>query len=239
MDAGGIQQACLLGPSRDDGTTLTNEMVARMVATTPDRFIGFAGVDPVAQGAARTEEEIERAVSEWGFKGVGEVGGQDVLASEWEVVYRACVRHQLPLLLHVGVPLPTMLMKYGHPFLLDELALRHPELTIIAAHAGAPWILETLAVAVRHPNVYLDISALPALRKELVAFVLSFCAEQGLEERVLFGSDFPLVDPGGYAKAVRKLRIPRLVRWIGKVAPLTPTFKRKALGENAARLLRL
>jgi predicted TIM-barrel fold metal-dependent hydrolase len=239
MEAGGIQQACLLGPSPDDGTALTNEMVARMVATAPDRFIGFVGVDPVGRGTARIEEEIERAVSEWGFKGLGEVGGQDVLAPEWEVVYRACVRHQLPLLLHIGIPLPSMLMKYSHPFLLDELALRHPDLTIIAAHAGAPWILETLAVAVRHPNVYLDISALPAMRKQLLPIVLTLCAEQGVEDRVLFGSDFPLVDPGRYAKTVHRLRIPRLAQWIGRLPQISQAFKRKVLGDNAARLLGL
>jgi predicted TIM-barrel fold metal-dependent hydrolase len=132
-----------------------------------------------------------------------------------------------------------MLMKYSHPFLLDELALRHPELTIIAAHAGAPWVVETLAVAVRHPNVYLDISALPAIRKELLPLVLTLCVEQGLEDRILFGSDFPLVDPGQYASSVRTVQVPRLARWIGRLPALSPTFKRHILGENAARLLSL
>jgi predicted TIM-barrel fold metal-dependent hydrolase len=228
-----------MGPNPCDGIALTNEMVARMIAAAPTRFIGFVGVDPVGQGAAKTQVEIERAVEEWGFKGVGEVGGQDLLAPEWEVVYRACVANRLPLLMHVGVPLPSMLMKYSHPFLLDELAHRHPELTIIAAHAGAPWILETLAVAARHPNVSLDISALPAMRKELLPLVLALCADQGLEDRVLFGSDFPLVDPGQYASTVRRLRIPPLARWIGRLPPLSKAFKRKILGENAERLLAL
>jgi predicted TIM-barrel fold metal-dependent hydrolase len=239
MDAGGVQQACLLGPNADDGVALTNELVAQMVASAPTRFIGFLGVDPVGQEASKVEAEIERAAREWGFKGVGEVGGQDLLAPEWEVVYRACVAHGLPLLVHVGIPLPSMLMKYSHPFLLDELALRHPELTIIAAHAGAPWVLETLAVAVRHPNVYLDISALPAIRKELLPVVLTLCVEQDLEDRVLFGSDFPLVDPGQYAGSVRKVQIPPLARWIGRLPALSQAFKRKILGENAARLLSL
>jgi uncharacterized protein len=239
MDAGGVRQACLLGPNPGDGIALSNEMVARMVATAPTRFIGFVGVDPVAQGAANTRAEIEHAVNEWGFKGVGEVGGQDLLAPEWEVVYRACIAHRLPLLVHVGVPLPSMLMKYSHPFLLDELAHRRPELTIIAAHGGAPWILETLAVAVRHPNVYLDISALPAIRRELLPLVLALCAEQGLEDRVLFGSDFPLVDPGQYASMVRRLRIPPLARWIGRLPQVSKAFKRKILAENAQRLLDL
>ena len=94
-------------------------------------------------------------------------------------------------------------------------------------------------MAVRHPNVYLDISALPAIRKELLPVVLTFCVEQDLEDRVLFGSDFPLVDPGQYANSVRKVQIPPLARWIGRLPALSQAFKRKILGENAARLLSL
>jgi hypothetical protein len=59
-----------------------------MVATAPARFIGLIGVDPVGQGAANTEAEIERAAYEWGFKGVGGIGGQNLLAPEWKVVRR-------------------------------------------------------------------------------------------------------------------------------------------------------
>jgi predicted TIM-barrel fold metal-dependent hydrolase len=112
-------------------------------------------------------------------------------------------------------------------------------LTLIAAHAGAPWILETLAVTVRHPNVYLDTSALPAIRTKLLPVVLTPCAEQGLEDRVLIGSDFPQVDPGRYAKSVRRLSIPLLARWIGRLPHLSQPFKRTILGENAQRLLAL
>jgi hypothetical protein len=53
---------------------------------------------------------------------VGEVGGQDLLAPACAVVYRACGAHGLPLLEHMGIPLPSMLMTYSYPFLLDEVA---------------------------------------------------------------------------------------------------------------------
>jgi len=238
MDAGGISRACLLGPNPRDGTTLTNEQVHRMVASAPERFIGFVGVDPVGQGADRTRAEMERAVVEWGFQGVGEIGGEDLLAPAWEVVYATCMEKQLPVLVHVGIPLPSMSLRHSHPFLLDELANRHRELTIIAAHVGAPWIIETLAVAVRHPNVYLDLSALPAIRKELLPVVLALCSEQGLEDRVLFGSDFPVVDPGRYAQTIRDLRVPAALRWALRLPKISAAFKAKVLGENAMRLLR-
>jgi predicted TIM-barrel fold metal-dependent hydrolase len=239
MDAAGISRACLLGPNPRDGSALTNEMVHRMVASAPDRFIGFVGVDPVGQGKDRTRAELVRAVEGWGFKGVGEVGGEDLLVPAWEVVYAACVEMQLPLLVHVGLPLPSMSLQYSHPFQLDELANRHRELTLIAAHVGAPWIVETLAVAVRHPNVYLDISALPAIRKELLPVVLALCSDQELEDRVLFGSDFPLVDPCHYARTIRDLTIPAPLRWALKLPKISRAFKQRVLGENARRLLHL
>ncbi len=123
MDAGGISKACLLGPNPCDGMTLTNEMVHRMVESSPGRFLGFVGVDPIGPGRARTRAEIEHAIDEWGFQGVGEIGGCDVLTPEWEVVYDTCVEKRIPVLVHVGIPLPSMLLKYSHPFCLTSLPI--------------------------------------------------------------------------------------------------------------------
>jgi predicted TIM-barrel fold metal-dependent hydrolase len=239
MDAGGIDKACLMGPNPHDGIALTNDMVHAMVAANPDRLVGFVGVDPCGDGRSVTKAAIDRAVDDWGFKGVGEIGGCDFLASDWDVVYESCMAKRIPVLVHVGIPLPSMLLKYGHPFLLDELAHRHPELVIIAAHAGAPWIIETVAVAVRHPNVYMDISTLPAVRRELIHVVLALCVERGLDDRVLFGSDFPVVDPCGYADTIASLAIPRPARWMLGLRKFSDELKEKVLWRNAARLLRL
>jgi predicted TIM-barrel fold metal-dependent hydrolase len=239
MDAGGIRQACLMGPNPYEGISLTNEDVYNIVRSYPDRFIGFAGVDPCGRGKDKTREEIRRAVEEWQFKGVGEIGGCDYLAPEWDIVYETCLEKKIPVLVHVGIPLPSMLMKYCHPFMLDELANRHRELIIIAAHAGAPWIIETIAVAARHPNVYIDISALPAIHKETVRIVIAMCVEKGLEDKVLFGTDFPVVDPCEYAKTVSKLKIPAPMRLLGKLPEISKDVREKILGGNAAELLHL
>jgi hypothetical protein len=69
MDMGGVQQACLLGPSADDGIALTNETVAQMVASAPSHLADFLGVDLVGQGVDETEAEIERGEGvglQWG-----------------------------------------------------------------------------------------------------------------------------------------------------------------------------
>ncbi len=239
MDAGGIAMSCLMGPAPGDGIALTNEMVRDAVARNPDRLIGFVGVDPVRDGKEATRTVIERAVNEWGFRGVGEFGGVDLLDPRCDAVYETCIALDVPLLVHVGIPLPCMLLRHGHPFALDEVANRHPELKIIAAHAGVPWTAETVAIAVRHPNVFLDVSALPVFDTRAVTVILPWCLRQGLADRLLFGSDFPLVDPASYAKRLRKFRPGWFLRRLLRAPKISPEMRAALLGGNAARLLKM
>jgi len=128
---------------------------------------------------------------------------------------------------------------HGHPFGIDEVANRHPDLKIIAAHLGVPWLLETIAVAVRHPNVYLDISALPAVENRAVGPALTLCVDRGLTDRLLFGSDFPLVDPAAYARRVNSFGPGWLARRLAGLSKITLSAREAILGGNAARLLKL
>ena len=51
-------------------------------------------------------------------------------------------------------------IRYAHPLLMDEVAMRYPDLKIIMAHLGHPWTVDTAVVVRKHPNVYADISGL-------------------------------------------------------------------------------
>ena len=119
------------------------------------------------------------------------------------------------------------------------LSVPSPELTIVAAHVGMSWFLETIAVAVRHPNVYLDVSAIPlAGRDAIVHGLLGLLWERGLEDRVLFGTDFPLVDPARYLPVLRR-GAGWLARRLMRLPRMTAVRRDKLLGGNAARLLKL
>jgi len=239
MDAGGIAVSCLMGPAPGDGIALTNEMVRDVVAKCPDRLFGFVGVDPIRDGAEATRALVERAVREWGFRGVGELANIDLLDTRCEALYRTCIELDVPLLLHVGIPLPSMLLRHGHPFALDEVANRYPDLKIIAAHAGVPWIAETIAIAVRHTNVSIDLSALPAFDPRAVEVVLSWCLREGLADRVLFGSDFPVVDPAAYADRLRRFQPGWILRRLSRAPRISGEVRAGLLGGNAARLLKI
>jgi predicted TIM-barrel fold metal-dependent hydrolase len=239
MDSGGIDRACLLGPTHSDGIALTNDDVRKLVDAHPGRFIGFVGVDPMQQSAAEIRTVITRAVREWGFRGVGELGGVDLLDPRGEAVFACCAEMGVPLLIHTGIGLPAFLLKHGTPFVIEELAHRHPEVTLVAAHAGMPWIAESVAVAARNENVWIDLSALPAANERAVDAVLSIALQHGLEDRLLFGSDFPVIDPARYVRKLRRAGAPALLRLLLGFPRVTATARRKILGENAARLLKL
>jgi uncharacterized protein len=156
-----------------------------------------------------------------------------------EPIFTACAELKVPLLLHTGIGLPAFLLKHGTPLVVEELAHRHRDVTFVAAHAGMPWIVETIAVAARNENVWIDLSALPAANERAVDAVLSAALAHGLEDRLLFGSDFPVVDPARYAAKLQRAGAPAWLRWPLGLPRVTPAARRKILGENAARLLGL
>ena len=78
----------------------------------------------------------------------------------------------------------------ARPILLDEIALRYPQLKIVIAHIGHPWFDEAIAVVRRHPHVYADISGL-VTRRWLLYQALVSAIEYRVEHKLLFGTDFP------------------------------------------------
>ena len=103
-------------------------------------------------------------------------------------------------------------VRYSHPLNFDDVAVDFPELKIILAHAGFPWVRDAAEVAYKNDNVYVDISGwieeseevseyyLNFLRREL-KFLVEYCGE----DKVLFGSDWPLCRIGRYLDFVMSI----------------------------------
>ena len=168
-----------------------NDYVAAYVARDPARLIGFGSVDPSSPGAIA---ELERMQGDLGLVGckLGPIY-QDVdpLGPEFLRVCEALERLELPMLIHQGTTFARSgsLLK-ARPILLDEIALRFPELRIVIAHMGHPWFSETIAVIRRHPHVYADVSALVS-RRWLLYQALVETVEYRVDHKLLFGTDFP------------------------------------------------
>jgi predicted TIM-barrel fold metal-dependent hydrolase len=147
------------------------------------------------------------------------------------VIYEAIQEMGVPALFHtgqtgIGAGVPGgggIRLKYSNPMHVDDVAADFPHMKIILAHPSFPWQDEALAVATHKPTVYIDLSGWSPkyFPPQLVRYANSL-----LKDRVLFGSDFPVISPDRWLADFEKLDIKPEVR------PLI-------LKENAVRLLNL
>lgn len=170
---------------------LPHEHLAPLIERWPGRFIGLAGIDPFSgMGGVR---ELERAVREFGFRGahVHPFGFDLAINSrEWWPFYAKCAELGIPVEFQAGHSAEFMPSAHGRPILLDDIALWFPELNLIGGHCGWPWTEELIAMAWKHPNVYIGVSghAPRYWDAKLVHFINSF----GMG-KVMWGTDFPLI----------------------------------------------
>ena len=187
------------------GFVVPNDYVADYVARDPERLIGFGSVDPSSAGAI---DELERMKDDLGLVGckLGPIyQAVDPLGTEFLRVCEALERLELPLLIHQGTTFARSgSLLTARPILLDEIALRFPELRIVIAHMGHPWFEEAIAVVRRHPHVYADVSAL-ASRRWLLYNALVQAVEYGVDHKLLFGTDFPFFTARATIEGLRSI----------------------------------
>jgi len=171
---------------------IPNEQVADYVRLHPEKLIGFAGIDPTNPVEAKAE--LLRAKSDWGMPGlVVAPAAQDFHPSDTRAlrVFEAAQDQQMPVLFHTGIHISSETkLEYARPFLLDEIARDFPDLKIIIAHMGYPWVSETLVLLAKHENVYSEISWLLHQPWEAYQTLLS-ALQYGVMDKLLFGSGFP------------------------------------------------
>jgi uncharacterized protein len=209
-----------------------NEEVAAAAADNPDVMIPFASIDP-ARGLAGVRE-ARRLVRDFGVRGFKfHPSVQAFYPNDRAVypLYAAVEEMGLPAVFHtgqtgIGAGTPGgggIRLKYSSPLYLDDVAADFPGLTIVLAHPSFPWQDEALAVATHKPLVHIDLSGWSPkyFPPQLVQY-----ANTLLQDKVLFGSDYPLLTPD---------------RWLADfdALPIKPEVRPKILKENAARLLGL
>jgi len=233
MDAAGIDVAVLLGEDQETtfGKKVPNDIVVELARAHPDRFVGFAGVDP--HKGERAAEGLREDILGRGLRGAMISPWEHLMFSDDEryyPVYEVCIELDVPIWIHTSFNLSRQIpMEYGHPLHLDRVAVKFPDLKIVAGHAGWPWVAEMVAVGWRHPNVYLDVSG---IRQKYMGMPntgwgpLLHYGNSVLQDKVLFATAWPLLPLEQAVRDVRNL-------------PLKEEVKAKWLGENARKLLGL
>ncbi len=170
-----------------------DEVTARAVAKYPDKFMGFAALDPRRPDAM---ELLEHAVQDLKLKGVkfGPIyNAVSLLDPRMAPFYRFCIRHNLPLTMHMGTTYARNApLDLGRPLYVEEIALRHPELKMVMAHMGHPWHDECIVIARKQPNVYCEVSALFYRPWQFYNILIS-AQEYTIHDRnkIFWGTDFP------------------------------------------------
>ncbi len=231
MEDEGVEAAVILGfPWRQESLWRQhNELILEAQRRWPRKFFGFCAADPARPGGVR---EIERCLAA-GARGIGELawylddlgpGLTDVLAPVAEL----CQHYRVPLMLHTNDPAevgPTYPGKA--PFSLSatyQVIKAFPETTWILAHwgGGLPFygLLKKEAPEV-FKNVYFDTAASPFIYRPVIYRVV---AEMVGPEKIIFGSDYPLLPPSRYVKEMAEADLPE-------------DWQEMILGKNLARVM--
>lgn len=201
MRCAGLDRLCLLPQdfSSVQGRPLvSNEEVRRLVGAAPDKFIGFASVDPFDASAP---EKLEHAFGDLGLAGLKLHPGKSRLYPADERLgrlYDICEAHDRPVVFHSGLSWePDTETRYGQPLEFEPLAMRRPGLRFCLAHFAWPWVREAAMLMLKFPNVYADTGALyfdsagEFYTQLLTRDIPATWVDRSLRHQVMFGSNNP------------------------------------------------
>jgi predicted TIM-barrel fold metal-dependent hydrolase len=193
----------------------TNDYILESIARYPNRLIGFGAVQPNSYHAALAE--IERCAG-GGIKGIGELRPDvqllDITDRQLMTPFMESLgEHRLILLVHASEPIGHEYPGKGGitPQLLYPLITSFPDVTIVCAHwgGGLPFYALMPEVKKAVKNVYFDTAASPFLYSpQIYHQVITLVGE----DKILFGSDWPLLAPGRLLKEINSLNLPQETR---------------------------
>jgi predicted TIM-barrel fold metal-dependent hydrolase len=232
-DKAGIDHSLLIAVRAGDirikgGFEIPYESVHKICQQHPTRFSGLAGVDPFRgmQGL----RDLEQAVKEYGFVGAHLYPhwcGLAPDAAQYYPYYAKCCELDIPIMMQVGHNLiysrERRLPSVARPITLDQVGIDFPELKLIGIHIGIPWTDEMISMCWKHENIYTagDAYAPKYWPKAYVHYANSYG-----KHKVMFGTDWPVIDPERAVKEVDELG-------------LRDDAKRMLMRENALRVFNL
>ena len=175
---------------------------------------------------------VEQGANQCNFKGVNlQAWAVRVKTDDKRLwpVYELCQKMGLIVTIHSAISFNVdRTLYYSHVSYLDKIACAFPQLKIVANHGGWPWVVEMMAIAWKYPNVYIEIGGISPKYLSTPGSGWEPLMQYGntlLQDQVLFATDCMLP----HQRCVEELQ----------QLPLKAAVKRKWLGGNAKRLLKL
>jgi predicted TIM-barrel fold metal-dependent hydrolase len=211
---------------------IPNEEIAEAARKNSDMMIAFGSIDP--HKGRMGAREARRLIEEFGVRGFKfhpTVQGFDPYDRFAWPIYEVIAEYKLPAIFHtghsgIGSGMPRgggLKVGRSNPMLLEDVAIDFSDMQIVMAHPSWPWQDEALSLCLHKPNMWIDLSGWSPryFPPQLVQY-----ANTLLKDRMLFGSDFPLISPDRWLKDFEQ-------------AGFKPEVHPLILKENAKRLLGL
>jgi len=194
-------------------------MIADLEALMPPGMSLCLGINPHTlnkKSLAKTEEMIINSPCIVGMKIYAGYYHVDITDSIYDPIYELAEKYNKTIVIHTGETYSDRgLLKFSHPLRVDDLAVAHPGIRIVACHMGAPWVFDACEVAAKNPNVYIDISGILVgdnkyITKQAANPLLLDRYRQALVfldkyDKVIYGTDWPLAPMGIYLDFCKKL----------------------------------
>ena len=212
MDENEVNKSVIFGfPWKNPETfRMHNDYIMEMVQKHPRRFAGLGCFDPSAdQSVAETERCLEGGLAGIGELAFYQAGIDELSLKQLGPIMRICADRGMPVLIHTNEPV-------GHayhgktPITLAQiyrLIKRFPETKIVLAHWGGGLFFYSLMkkdVKESLANVFFDTAASPFLYDpEIYQLAVRLLGA----DKILFGSDYPLLSPARYFGELRETRL--------------------------------
>ena len=217
MDAAGIGHAMVFAATI---SRLLTETVLARIAKHRDRLSAVGTVSPARRGFVTPPETVERWLADGSIRALKFYTGYEHFYPNDERLrpyMELLVNYGRPAIFHMGDlydKIPGAKLKYSQPLTVDDLASEMPDLKIIIAHLGYPWVTDAAEVCYKNPNVYADCSGFVygdftlKQRDHFREAWTTFDRITESEGKILFGSDWPISHMPDYIELVGQLAGP-------------------------------
>lgn len=216
------------------GINCDQHMIANFVNQHSEKFIGWCSVDPNDPDCV---DQLEYYVNTLGLRGLK----CSPIYQNWNPqdpkhlpLFRRAESLGIPVNIHQGTSfVRTGPLKYSNPIQLEDIAVACPDLRMVISHMGHPWEDECVVLIRKHPNLYTNVSALHYRPlRHYQAYMTAI--EYGVEDKLIFGSDFPSATAAQVIAGQRKIN--NIVEGT-KLPTISEEILHKIIYENWKRFL--
>lgn len=208
-------------PNHFPDYTTKNPMLLNLETEVPHNVYTCIGINPIELKKDKKSElyKIEKQLNCKTTVGIKIYSGYYpfyVYDEIYNEVYNLAEYFNIPVVIHSGDTYSQRgLLKYAQPLSIDELAVRFRKVNFIVAHFGDPWVMDTAEIVLKNSNVYADLSGLIigdfsnvnkfSNEKLFIEHIKRGIIYADSYEKILFGSDWPLVQISPYINFIKQL----------------------------------